>query len=255
MILDNKIIIILGGAGFIGQAFVKGLCKHGANVIVGDFEQKNMDDAKNNFLKEGLNVDFLKVDITDDASLQNIISFTQAKYGFIDALVNTAYPRTKDYGKKLEDISYKIFCENVDVHLGGFFLATKIFSLFFRKQQRGNIVNISSIYGIIPPRFEIYNKTEMSFPVEYIAIKSAIIHLTKYFAKYLKNTGVRINTISPGGILNNQPTEFLEKYNAFGLSKGMLNRNDVVGTLVFLLSDLSEYINGQNIIVDDGWSL
>ena len=95
----------------------------------------------------------------------------------------------------------------------------------------------------------------MTSPVEYAVIKSGLIHLTKYMAKYFKGKNIRINTISPGGILNNQPEEFLKKYNDQCSQKGMLEAKDLNGTLLFLLSDASCYINGQNILVDDGFCL
>jgi len=95
----------------------------------------------------------------------------------------------------------------------------------------------------------------MTMPVEYACIKSAIIHLTKYMAKYFKGWNVRVNCISPGGILSGHPEQFLRNYNKHCLTKGMLDTEDVVGTLIFLLSDMSKYINGQNIVVDDGFCL
>ena len=95
----------------------------------------------------------------------------------------------------------------------------------------------------------------MTVPVEYAAIKSGMLHLTKYMAKYLKGKNIRVNAISPGGILDSQPKEFLSEYNKQCSTKGMLDSNDLNGTLIFLLSDMSSYINGQNIIVDDGFSL
>jgi len=92
-------------------------------------------------------------------------------------------------------------------------------------------------------------------PVEYAAIKSAIVHLTKYMAQYFKGSNIRVNCISPGGILDGQPDEFLVRYKRLAATKGMLDPKDLQGTLLFLLSDMSEYINGQNIVVDDGWTL
>jgi NAD(P)-dependent dehydrogenase (short-subunit alcohol dehydrogenase family) len=127
--------------------------------------------------------------------------------------------------------------------------------LYFQKQGYGNIINISSIYGAMAPKFEIYDNTEMTMPVEYAAIKSGMLHLTKYMAKYFKGKNIRVNAISPGGILNNQPSEFLSKYNQNCSTKGMLDAKDLNGTLIFLLSDMSNYINGQNIVVDDGFTL
>ena len=95
----------------------------------------------------------------------------------------------------------------------------------------------------------------MISPIEYSAIKTGIIGVTKYLAKYCKGENIRVNCISPGGILDNQPEQFLNKYRESCNSKGILDARDILGALIFLLSDNSEYINGQNIVIDDGWSL
>ena len=172
-----------------------------------------------------------------------LISDLMQRYGHIDALVNNAYPRNKNYGKKLEDVTYADFCDNVNMHLGGYFLVTQQFCLTFKDQGFGNVVNISSIYGSMAPRFEIYEGTPMTMPVEYAAIKSAIEHLTRYFAQYFKGTGIRVNCLSPGGILAGQPADFLAAYNKHCASKGMLDADDLLGALMFLLSDESSFIN------------
>jgi NAD(P)-dependent dehydrogenase (short-subunit alcohol dehydrogenase family) len=122
-------------------------------------------------------------------------------------------------------------------------------------QGYGNIINISSVYGVIPPKFELYEKTSMTMPVEYAVIKSGLIHFTKYMAKYFKNSNIRVNTLSPGGIFDNQNKIFVQKYKKECLNKGMLDTSDLSGSLIYLLSDMSQYVNGQNIIVDDGFSI
>ncbi len=105
------------------------------------------------------------------------------------------------------------------------------------------------------PRFEIYEGTSMTKEVEYVVTKAAIIQLTRYLAQYLKGRGIRVNCISPGGVLDHQPQSFVDQYNAQCNTKGMLDGKDIAGTIVFLLSDLATHITGQNIIVDDGFSL
>jgi len=170
-------------------------------------------------------------------------------------VVNNAYPRNANYGRKLEQVEYKDFCENVNLHLGGYFLVAQQFALFFRDHGGGNIVNMASIYGVTAPRFEVYENTAMTMPVEYAAIKSAIVHLTRYFAQYFKGEGIRVNCLSPGGILDRQPADFLQKYSSMCNAKGMLDPVDVAGVLMFLLSDAAAFMTGQNLIVDDGWSL
>ena len=255
--LKNKIAVITGGAGLIGREFAKAVIENGGVAIIADINEKLGKSTKKQISKElnTNNIDFVKLDITSKVSLQETIKKLDKKYSKIDALVNNAYPKNKSYGKHFFDVEYDDFVENVGLHLGGYFLTSQQFAKYFKKQGYGNIINISSIYGVVTPRFEIYNNTQMTTPVEYAAIKSALIHLTKYMAKYFKGMNIRVNAISPGGILNNQPKEFLKAYNSFGLNKGMLDKNDLKGTLIYLLSDMSRYVNGQNIVVDDGWSL
>jgi NAD(P)-dependent dehydrogenase (short-subunit alcohol dehydrogenase family) len=177
-------------------------------------------------------------------------------YGKIDGLVNNAYPKNKNYGRKFEDVTYEDFCENINLYVGGYFLITQQVSKVMIKQNYGNIINIGSIYGFTAPRFEIYEGTEMTTPVEYAAIKGAIINLTKYLASYLGKYNIRVNCISPGGVYDHQPETFVKKYSQkVLLEKRMANVDDLTGALLFLLSDSSKYITGQNIVVDGGWSL
>lgn len=197
----------------------------------------------------------MQLDITKTESVTALISGTLQRFGRIDSVVNNACPRNSNYGKKLEDVTYEDFCQNLSLHLGGYFLVAQQFGLFFRSQRQGNIINMASIYGVMAPRFEIYSDTQMTMPVEYDAIKSAVIHSTRYFAQYFKNDNIRVNCLSPGGILDQQPESFLRNYRAFCSSKGMLEGQDISSVLLFLLSDDSKYLTGQNLVVDDGFSL
>ena len=255
--LKDKVVIVTGGAGLLGKEFIRSIVKNGGVGIIADISEEQGNHILSE-LKEELqtgNADYVYLDITLKQSIKDIICFTIEKYGKIDALVNNAYPRNKNYGRKFEDVTYQDFCENINMHLGGYFLMMQQFAEYFKEQGYGNIINIASIYGLIAPRFEIYEDTEITTPVEYAAIKSAIIHLTKYVAKYLKGSNIRVNCISPGGIFNNQPESFLKNYKEHCLNKGMLSPNDISGTLIYLLSHQSKFVNGQNIIVDDGFTL
>jgi NAD(P)-dependent dehydrogenase (short-subunit alcohol dehydrogenase family) len=255
-ILSKKVIVVTGGAGFLGRQFCTAVAAHGGVAVVADINVAAATIVANEIsvMYPGCTEAAL-LDITDKGSVTAIIDLLQQKYGRIDAVVNNAYPRNRNYGRKLEDVTYEDFCENVNLHLGGYFLVAQQFGLMFREQGDGNIVNLASIYGVMAPRFEIYQETSMTMPVEYAAIKSAVIHLTHYFAKYFMESGVRVNTLSPGGILDNQPECFVSRYNDHCGKKGMLSADDVVGTLVYLLSDLSKHVTGQNLVVDDGFSL
>jgi len=257
MLLKKKTIVITGGSGLLGVEFVKAIIKNGATAIIADIDDYKMSIITKELMKKlpPEKLDYYMLDITSKRSLEKCIRDVDKKYGKIDALINSAYPKNDSYGKKFYDIEYEDFVENLGMNLGGCFLSSKIFSMYFEKQGFGNIINIASIYGVIAPKFEIYKNTDMEMPIEYAAIKSGMLHLTKYFAKYFKGKNIRVNAISPGGILDNQPESFLKMYNNECISKGMLDASDLTGALIFLLSDMSTYVNGQNIIVDDGFSL
>lgn len=253
--LDGKVVFVIGGAGLLGREFVRAIAENGGVAVIADLSHaKDLPEVK--YMLDGNTaIDFVDIDITSKASINTAIDIVVKKFGRIDALVNSAYPRNKNYGRHFFDVEYEDFCENISLNLGGYFLASQQFGLYFKKINSGNIVNISSIYGVVSPKFEVYENTKMTMPVEYAAIKSALIHLTKYMAKYFKGSNIRVNSLSPGGIFDGQPKEFLEKYNEKCCSKGMLDKADIAGTLLYLLSDMSIYLNGQNIVVDDGFSL
>jgi NAD(P)-dependent dehydrogenase (short-subunit alcohol dehydrogenase family) len=251
--LSDKVIVITGGCGLLGRSFVEAALKNNGTVVAADISEEQLQKLKSELKHPKLEA--IKLDITSEQSIKDVIAALKNKFGKIDALVNNAYPRNKNYGADLEKVTYKDFCENVDMHLGGYFLCMQQFAMFFKTQGHGNIISMASIYGIAAPRFEVYEGSGFTMPVEYAAIKAGVIQLTKYFVTYYAGKNIRFNCISPGGVENNQNPDFIKKYNEHGLSKGMLAKEDLTGTLQFLLSDASAYINGQNIIVDDGWTL
>lgn len=252
-LIQNKIVVITGGAGLLGKEFCQAIAANGAIAVMAEYDlsvaEKICNALGNSHIVPA------QVDITNKDSVAALITTISEKYGKIDALVNSAYPRNKNFGKHFFDVEYEDFCENLGMNLGGYFLTSQLFAKYFYKQGYGNIINLASIYGVIAPRFQIYDNTPMTSAVEYAAIKSGLIHLTKYMAKYFKGKHIRVNTISLGGIEDRQPEPFLKAYKGFCLNKGMLDAKDVSGTVVFLLSELSEYVNGQNIVVDDGFTL
>ena len=256
--LKDKVVIITGGCGLIGSAFCNECAMNGASVVIIDINEKLGNELVKSIQKEtkNENILFQLCDITNTNDIRNLIKVVLNKFEKIDALINNAYPRNINYGRKFEDVTYEDFCENVNMHLGGYFLITKEISKVMMKQNYGTIVNMASIYGFSAPRFEIYGESDMTMPVEYAAIKGAIINLTKYLASYMGKYNIRVNSISSGGIFNNQPESFVKKYSEkVVLGKRMANVDDVIGALIFLLSDASKYMTGQNIIVDGGWSL
>jgi NAD(P)-dependent dehydrogenase (short-subunit alcohol dehydrogenase family) len=241
--IKNKVIVITGGNGLLGKEMVDTFKANGAIVISSDI----------NFKQPGPN-DYL-MDITNQDSVQSTINQILAKHQRIDGWVNNAYPRTEDWGNKFEDIKLESWRKNVDMHLNGYFLCCQLVLEQMKIQGSGSLVNMSSIYGHLGPDFTIYKGTEMTMPAAYAAIKGGIHNLTKYLASYYGGSQIRINSISPGGIIDSQNETFVKQYNEKVPMKRMGSPKDIVGGVYFLLADESSYITGHNLVIDGGWSI
>lgn len=252
--LANKKILIAGAGGLLGSQLVVSILEQGAKVIAADLD---LEKTKTNLERLGVKLDdasleLHKLDISNEQAVKELFT-SDIK---IDGAVNCTYPRNKSYGNHFFDVTLESFNENISLHLGSSFLFTQQCAAYFNKHKAPlSIVNISSIYGVVAPDFTIYENTPMTMPVEYAAIKSGLLHLNKYAVKYVSNSDFRINSVSPGGIFDNQPEAFLEAYKKKTHGAGMLDVTAMVGSIIYLLSEQSKYVTGQNIIVDDGFCL
>lgn len=251
--LKNKTVLVAGAAGLIGRSVVQACLAHGAHVIASDldvaaFKQRLPDDG---VATDNPNLTLTTLDLQQADAIQALLEKYQP-----DGAVNCSYPRNKSYGKHFFDVSLQSFNDNLSLNLGSAFLLMQQCAAYFKQTQREfSLVNLASVYGVVAPRFDVYANTSMTMPVEYAAIKSALIHLSKYAAAYVADSRFRVNLVSPGGILDGQPEPFLQKYQAKTMGKGMLDATDVTGAIAFLLSDHARFTNGQNIVVDDGFTL
>lgn len=250
--LAGKQILVAGAAGLLGSTLCQILVQRGASVIAADLDldklQRRLDDLD-------VLVSAVQLHQTNFNQPEDVAQLF-AHYPMLSGAVNCTYPRRPGYGRHFFDVSLDSFNDNVQVHLGAAFLfaqqAAKHFTLH---QQPFSLVNLSSVYGVVAPKFDIYQDTPMTMPVEYAAIKAAILQLTRYVSSYINDSRFRVNAISPGGLLDGQPAAFLQKYQAQTYGKGMLDPIDICGAVVFLLSDDSRFMQGQNLIVDDGFCL
>ena len=237
-LLQDELVVITGSAGLLGKQLAKTLMLCGAIPVITDIDYERAEAVAHELTElTGYKNIPIQMDITSKESIEYVISTVTSKHGKITGLINNAYPRNKNYGSKLFDVTYDDFCENISMNVGGFFLVTQKITEYFLKAGSGNIVSIGSIYGVVAPKFDVYDNTNMTMPVEYAAIKAALIHLNQYFMKYTSGTDIRYNCVSPGGIIDQQPQEFVNRYRAYTHGKGMLEPKDVSSLVAFLLSD------------------
>jgi NAD(P)-dependent dehydrogenase (short-subunit alcohol dehydrogenase family) len=241
-------ICIIGANGLIG-------CQLVMQFIAADYNIIACDVSFNNLQKLSLDANlqnklsYIKTNVIDEENVKELFYLKPE----IKHIINLCYPKNQAYGNKLEDVSANNFSENVSMNLTAYFNILKHGCIHFKKTNSGSIINFSSIYGVIAPKFEIYDDTSMTMPIEYAPIKSGIIHMSMYFAKYYLKNQIRINCISPGGVLNAQDQKFLREYNKHTNGNGMLDPSDFFKACEFLL--FNETITGQNLIIDNGFSL
>lgn len=241
--LKDKIIIVTGGNGLLGREIIKKLMYEGAICINIDINHNTSNDLS-----------CIQCDITDSESIDKAIQLVINNFNNIDGLVNNAYPRTKDWGLKFEDIDFHSWQSNIDWQLNSYFYFTQQVSKYMVKQGFGSIVNMASVYGVVGPDFTVYDGTEMTMPAAYSAIKGGIVNFGRYLASYLGPSGVRVNTISPGGVFDNQNPVFVNNYNKKVPMRRMGLPHDISPAVSFLLSKDADYITGHNLIVDGGWT-
>ena len=250
---EGKFFIIIGGGGRIGMSTALSISNSGGVPILVDKNQENLLNASKKLIDKK-HFTFLN-NFKNSKDIEETISCISEKYGSISGAVYTAYPHSEGWGKSIENLQEKYLYQDLNLQLGIPILFSKIMMHYFKKRKEGVLIHISSIHGLSAPKFKHYEGTNMYSPIEYSAIKAGIIAITKWLAKYYSGLNIRVNCVSPGGILSNQPKSFLEKYRDDCCNFGMLSGSDVGDVINFLLSDNSKGINGQNIIIDDGWSL
>lgn len=243
MNLKNKIIVVTGGSGLIGKELIADISHRGGKPINADIGVKTD-------LENGL----VQMDITDDDSVETGLNSIIDKFGQMDGFVNNAYPRTKDWGTKFEDINPDSWRENVNMQLNGYFVCCQKALRLMAMRNSGSLINIASIYGVVGNDFTLYEEYGGTSPAAYSAIKGGLINFTRYLASYYGRKGIRVNCVSPGGIFDNQHPSFISRYEA-KVPMGRLGKpDDIAPAVSFLLSDDAKYITGQNIIIDGGWT-
>jgi NAD(P)-dependent dehydrogenase (short-subunit alcohol dehydrogenase family) len=256
--LKNKKILITGAAGSLGKAISQCLLELGAKVYLVDIKDysssKHFKNLKSIYSK---NVYFFQCDITNEQSV-NVLIKNFLKIKSLDVLINnaafTGSSKLIGWNTSFENQKKEGWQKSLELNLSSIFdLIQKLLPLL-KKSNQGNIINISSIYGSTAPDWNMYKDTSIYNPAAYSASKAGLINLTKWLAVTL-SPSIRVNSVSPGGIKRNQSSKFIKNYEKKTPLKRMAKEEDIIGTIAFLSSDLSSYINGQDIRVDGGFGL
>ena len=248
------IIIIPGACGRIGQAISYHLFKKGHKLILGDANKIQLNKLKKKLINKD-RVIFYQGDLSKQINIKKFINFGVKHFKKIDVAINCLYPKSKNWNKKIGKIRENDLSKFFSINLGSTLIFSQEIIRIFLKQKKGNLINISSIQGFSAPKFYHYKNLKMDSPIQYSITKAGVISMTKYLAKYYGKNNIRVNCLSPGGIKDDQPKKFITRYKlSCNGSKGLLEPKDLNKALEYLVEN-SDYMNGQNLIIDDGWSL
>ena len=260
--LKGRIAVVTGALGLIGKNHCKALNEAGASVVVCDLDENKCKEFASTLTEKSLGI---RVDITNKESVLNLKDKIIQTFSKIDILVNNAAlndsfenPQAAAEQSMFENYPLEMWQKSLDVNVTGMFLCSQIIGTMMAEHGTGSIINVASTYGITAPDQSIYmnDKGEQTFykTASYPVTKGAVIMFTKFLAAYWGKKGIRVNTLSPGGVENNQEDFFIRNYSAKTPLGRMAQPNDYKGALVFLASDASNYMTGANLVVDGGWT-
>jgi len=259
--LTGRSIVITGGLGQLGRQFASALLKGGANVAI-------LDCAVGKDASDELGVDnrvlLIETDVTNKASVQEALALVIDRFGVPYGLINNAALDSPPGAPAEENGPFETYPEAsfdriMEVNVKGSFLCCQVFGAAMAEAGNGSIVNISSTYGVGSPCQDMYEyrrqRGETFFkPVAYSVSKSAVLNLTRYLATYWGEKGVRVNTLTFGGVSNNQEQAFLDEYSRRVPVRRMADEDEYNGAVVYLMSDESSYMTGSNMVIDGGWT-
>jgi NAD(P)-dependent dehydrogenase (short-subunit alcohol dehydrogenase family) len=265
--LTERIAIVTGGVGLLGAEFCKTLAEAGASVAVVDLNASAAQAVADTLTKSGYKAQAFTVDITQPDSVNAMVENVLSTFGRLDILVNSAALDPKfdpDAVKKgitpgaFEDYPLEQWNAALNVNLTGMFLVTQAcVKPMLAQGKKGSIINICSTYGLNGPDQRIYVKDGKRVaykPVYYTVTKAGVMGFTKYLAAYYAGTDIRVNALTPGGVFNNHADYFVENYSAKTIIGRMAKKDEMNGALLFLASDASSYMTGNNVVVDGGWT-
>jgi NAD(P)-dependent dehydrogenase (short-subunit alcohol dehydrogenase family) len=261
------VAVVTGGAGLYGSVISTALAEAGATVVIASRGLEKCEEGAAGLRESGYQAVAMPLDLTDDASIATLKDRIVGEFGRVDVLFNNAAGRAAGTADEIKKRSYAMLQTSMRamsraqwegamaVNASGLFICTQVFSeQMIAQGHGGSIVNISSIYGLVGPTFSIYDGLGMTSPPDYSFAKGGAGNFTRYLATFYAPHGIRVNCISPGGYYGGQPNEFVRRYEQRTPLGRMAVWNDLKGAAVFLASDAAQYVTGQDLAVDGGWT-
>src|SRR5688572_12889309 len=265
--LKDRVAVVTGGVGLLGAEFCKTLAEAGASIAVVDLNASAAQGIADTLTKSGYKAVAIQTDITKPDSVNAMVEKVIATFGRLDVLVNSAAldpkfdPTATEKGiapGAFEDYPLSDWNAALNVNLTGTFLVTQAcVKQMIVQGKKGSIINICSTYGLNGPDQNLYIKdgNRVAYkPVYYTTTKAGVMGFTKYLAAYYAGTEIRVNALTPGGVFNNHEEYFVKNYSAKTILGRMAKKDEMNGALLFLASDASSYMTGNNVIVDGGWT-
>lgn len=265
--LRGRLAILTGGAGMLGRQYTRTLLAAGCQVVVADVSgEQAAVAAREATAQAGGEAVGYGVDVRKKDEVEAMVAATVERFGRVDILINNAAIDPKfdsnvatQQANTFEDYPLELWQQSLDVNLTGAFLCSQAAGKVMVRQKKGVIVNICSTYGLVAPDQRLYQREgeaeqKLFKPAPYSVTKAGIAHLTRYLAAYWGNKGIRVNTLTPGGVFNSQDDEFVTRYASRTPLGRMAGQNEMNGAMLFLVSDASSYMTGANVVVDGGWT-
>lgn len=259
--LKDKVVIITGALGLLGNTYTEGFSQQGGNVVIVDLDAELCEQrAKEIAQKYGAEPLGIGCDITNKREVERMVQKLISKYNRVDVLINNAAIQTEHFFEAFEEYPTEDWDKVMSVNVTGMFLCCQAVTKEMKRKKSGSIINIASIYGVAAPdqrlyQGAIYQGRQINTPLVYSASKGAVISLTRYLASYLARYGIRVNAVTPGGVYSGQNEAFVKKYSAKCPLGRMAKPEEIFNAVYFLASDASSYITGHNLIVDGGWTM
>ena len=254
--LTDKVVVITGACGLVGRAFCEAAAQFGAHVVAADIEAADAPAfARQLEERHGRSMLGVSVNVASKAEVSALRDRVLSAYGRMDGLVNAHQNKSHLVFEPFERVSEENWDTVVEVNLKGSFLMCQVLGSWMAENGGGSIINIPSTYSVVAPNQNLYKGTSLGCPAAYSASKGGIDALSRYLASYWASKKVRVNMITPHGVWNNHEAQFEENFARFSPMERLSYNHEVASAMVYLLSDASSYVTGDNMLVEGGWTV